>query len=432
MKTFSIFSHDINGKTFEVMVTNGIPQYLINGQIQHGIQSVTDFLIAAANVINAGDDKGIVKKRGDVSDNALENSGTDQNPTIVYSDGATNVKITNSGVGGHLEMDFGAGQKAQDEADKFYEFANDLLGTSQFDTIKTIDVKIGGLSKTVTVEQRQDDVTKVKFKATGDKKWADAYIDNLGNSFGGTKVKDGDVSETSFKAHQTKILQDGVSVDLGPHGVTGTERWTFETADDAESFYNAVKDTFSAGIDRSGYLDQVIEDLAEGLGGDQIRDGQVSMNYNADQIKFYETTDATTVVHLGSRGVGGREEYKFEDQAKALEFLDEVRDLVGVEASRGPVVDEFIYSTNGQGADIRNVIGKDDFLEWIGEQFGGQLAKDGNVSESYTGASELVNLGSEGAEVQLSRSGVSGREIWEFDDVTDAVNFQETLDYIFG
>lgn len=447
MSTLRIFSHDIGNTTYEVWVTNGIVQYVIGGVIQYDMDSVSDFLAAAAKEINKPNstDDVVVESTGNISDDALENyedgavtydaGGSNTSPFISLQDDDTEVKITGGGVGGQFRVDFGTGNQAKDEAEKFLNFANDLLGKATATELEQITgVQIGDFTRTVTVSQRDDDITQIKFKSTGETKdlqWADAYIDLLGESLGGTKTNNGNVSETGFTANQTNIKADGVTVNLGPQGVGGKEEWVFGSEADAQAFFDDVKATFGPGGDTSMLLDEVIEDIAAGLGATQVRDGRVNSDYEARQIRLIEKDDGV-FVDLGSHKVGGKERYDFgTDTAAALEFIGTVRDLVGVEAQDGRVVDEFIFKVSG-GAGISGsptFVGNDDFIEFIGAEFGGVQTRDGSVSESFGGGGRIIG---DGTEVQLGPKGVGGKEVWDFDTAADAMAFIDTLDAVFG
>ncbi|MBO9447223.1 hypothetical protein [Ruegeria sp. R14_0] len=448
MATTEIFEREINGKLYKVWVTDGFIQYVIDGEIRHDIENVSQFLAEAAKAINKpnAQDDTVVESNGTISDNALENFQNGQvaydtggtSPSINLQDDGTEVKIGGSGVGGSFRVDFGTGANAQAEAAEFKEFAEDLLGKATATELEQVSgVQIGDYLRTITVSQRDDDIQKIKFKPTGEKKdlkWADAFVDQLGEQFGGTKTKDGNVGEgsTTLNPAQVKISVDGLSVDLGSQGVGGKEVWAFTDPQDAIDFRDAVLEALGPGGDRSGILDEVIENLAMDMGGDILKDGKVSQNYTASQIKLIGADK--NIVDLGSKGVGGKERYEFEDQAAALKFIDAVRDLVGVEAHEGPIQDEFIYKVSG-GAGISGsptFVGKDAFIEFIGDEFDGTLKKDGAVSESYSGGARVTKVNEDGAEVTLGPKGVGGKEVWHFEDSEDAFAFVETVNDFFG
>ncbi|MEM6358254.1 MAG: hypothetical protein AAF844_21555 [Pseudomonadota bacterium] len=295
------------------------------------------------------------------------------------------------------------------------------------------NVQIGDSSRTVTVSTRDDDIQQIKFKSTGDVRdqgFADTFIDELGFGLKGERISNGNVSETGYTANQLNIDNDNpLQVNLGPEGVGGTERWVFGSEADALEFFNAVDAAFSPGGDRGAIINSAIEDIAYSLGGTQTRDGNVSANYEARQIKLFG--EDLNFVTLGSHRVGGKETYEFDDQETAQKFIDLVRDAVGVEAQDGKLVDEFIYQVSG-GAGIGGsptFVGKDDFIDFIAEEFGGVQTRDGAVSESFSGGGRIIG---DGTEVQLGPRGVGGREVWDFAEADDAVAFIATLDDLFG
>lgn len=445
MATLSIFNHSIvsgnNAVNFEVWVTDGLLQFVVDGVIRHDISSVTEFLTEAAKQINKPNstDDIIVEKSGSISDNAVENfengsvtldtGGT--NPSITLQDDMTAVNIGGSGVGGSFRVDFGTGLNAQAEAATFLEFADDLLGKTEINELEVVSgVQIGDFSRSVTISERVDDIRQIKFKSSNDvrdKSWADIVIDDLGEVDGGTRTSNGNVSESSFSASQMNV--DGLEVNLGSQGVGGKEVWVFDTEDEAQDFANAVLESFGAGSDRRATLNEAIELIAEDLGGTQTHNGNVSTSYRASQIKLIG--EDNEIVDLGSHGVGGRERYAFENRETAQQFIDEVRDAVGVEAREGKLVDEFVFKVSG-GAGINGsptFVGQDDFIEFIGAEFDGVRVRDGAVSESFDGSSKIVG---DGTDVQLGPRGVGGKEVWDFDTAEDAQAFRTTLDDIFG
>ena len=130
MSSYRIFQHDIGSKSFEVRLTDGLLQFVVNGEIRHDIGSVQAFLIEAAKEINTPNstDAVIVEAVGSISDRAVENyeggdgvaldtNGT--NPSIAVQDDGTEVVIGGGGVGGSLRIDFGTGSTAQSEATLF-------------------------------------------------------------------------------------------------------------------------------------------------------------------------------------------------------------------------------------------------------------------------------------------------------------------------
>lgn len=441
MATYSIFQHSAGNSDFEVWVTDGLLQFLVNGEIRHDITSVEDFLIEAAKAINKpnGTDDTIVESTGSISDAAVENfdggpgvaldtNGT--NPSISLQDDDTTVKISGSGVGGSLTIDFGTGETAQTEASLFSVLANDLLGKAQTIPDRVETVQIGDYTRNVTISTRDDDVHQIKFKSTGDAKdlsWADIYIEDLAFEFGGVQTDNGNVNDLSYSANQLNI--DGNTVNLGPQGVGGKEAYLFADEDAAEAFFNEVESQFGADGDRREIINEAIKIIAEGLGGVQTKNGNVSLNYKASQIKL--TGDDKDMVDLGNHGVGGKEVYQFDSQETAQKFIDQVRDAVGVEAHDGKLVDEFVFKVSG-GAGISGsptFVGKDAFIEFIGEEFGGDQIRDGSVSEGYSGGAKLIG---DMTEVQLGPSGVGGKEIWDFDNEATALAFIQTLDDLFG
>ncbi|MEM8854061.1 MAG: hypothetical protein AAGD34_10215 [Pseudomonadota bacterium] len=451
MATYKIFESEVgtgsNLDVYEVWLTDGQLQFVVDGQIRHDIDSVTDFLISAAKKINTGNnDDTIVKSSGSVADKAVENfegghgvalddkNGT--NPSISIQGDGTEVKISGGGVGGNLRIDFGGPSgKTTSEVNAFVEFANDLLGKTGITQQEVLTgVQIGDYTRTVTVSTRDDDVHQIKFKSTGDKKdlgWADAYIDDIAmTQFGGTKIQDGNVGEGNYTANQIHIESDPTQVDLGSNGVGGKEVWQFENANTALDFLNAIQSEFGSGADWDQIIDDAIESIADDLGGTQTRNGNVAEDYTAKQIRL--TGDDKNIVDLGSHKVGGKETYEFDDQATAQEFIDKVRDAVGVEGHEGPLVQEYVYQVSG-GAGISGsprFVSKDAFIEFIGEEFGGTLKRDGGVSESFDGGAKLV--GDDLSDVQLGPRGVGGKEVWDFADQATAEAFKATLDDIFS
>ncbi len=447
MATFQIFSHEVltnqnnQGKTqeFAVWLTDGHLQFVIDGQIQHDITTVNEFLIAAAEAINKGNDEneGNLKFSGSgvINENSVENfDGSDKpvfdsnggSPFISSQDANTAVRFSGSNISGNFTVDFGTGDTAEAEASQFKSFAEDLLGKAEATQIANISGNIGGFNRTVKISQREDDIRQVKFKDSrdvADEDWADRFIDALGEEFGGTRTSNGNVSEKNYTASQLSIGSDPLIVNLGPNGVGGTERWQFSTEGDAEDFFNAVKGAFQDG-DRRVIINSAIEDLAEELGGVQTKNGNVSTNYEARQIKL--AGDGTSV-NLGSHGVGGKETYKFDDKATALEFIDGVRDLVGVNGKATKLVDEFIFTVTGQNIGSETFVGKDEFVEWLGVEFGGTMTRDGSVSESFDGSSR-AGTSSDGFTVTLGPRGVGGKEVWTFAEENDALEFASALE----
>ncbi|XWN33854.1 MAG: hypothetical protein ROR55_12675 [Devosia sp.] len=432
-----------NKDLYEVWLTDGQLQFVVDGTVRHDIGSVTDFLISAAKKINTGnDDDTIVKSSGNVADKAVENfeggdgvaldDKTGTNPSISIQGDGTEVKISGGGVGGSLRIDFGnPGSKTTTEVNAFVAFADDLLGKTGITEVETLTgVQIGDYTRTVTVSTRDDDVHQIKFKSTGDSKdlgWADAFVDDLGATYKGTKTNDGNVSETNYTANQLNI--DGTDVNLGPNGVGGKETWSFTNTNDAQGFFDAINDSFGPGSDRGEIINSAIESIALELDGEQIRNGNVAEDYSAKQIRL--TGDDKSSVDLGSHKVGGKETYKFDDQATAQKFIDKVRDAVGVEGHEGPLVQEYVYQVSG-GAGISGsprFVSKDAFIEYIGEEFGGSLKRDGGVSESYDGSAKPVG---DGTDVQLGPRGVGGKEVWDFDSTEDVQAFMATLETIFA
>lgn len=450
MATYKIFESMVgtgsNKDLYEVWLTDGQLQFVVDGTVRHDIGSVTDFLISAAKKINTGnDDDTIVKSSGNVADKAVENfeggdgvaldDKTGTNPSISIQGDGTEVKISGGGVGGSLRIDFGnPGSKTTTEVNAFVAFADDLLGKTGITEVDTLTgVQISDYTRTVTVSTRDDDVHQIKFKSTGDSKdlgWADIYLEELALEFGGEKTKDGNVSDLSYSANQLKIVGDDLNVvDLGSQGVGGKEQYTFANDGDAQSFFDAVKEDFGPGSDRGAIINSAIESIAAELGGTQTRNGNVAEDYSAKQIRL--TGSEKNIVDLGSHKVGGKETYEFEDQATAQKFIDKVRDAVGVEGHEGPLVQEYVYQVSG-GAGISGsprFVSKDAFIEYIGEEFGGSLKRDGGVSESYDGSAKLVG---DDTDVQLGPRGVGGKEIWDFADQATAEAFKATLDDIFS
>ncbi len=442
MATYQIFEHEIGSKTFAVWITDGLPQYVINGEIQHDIASISDFLIEAAKTINSGDDSnpGNLSYSGaNISNNGLENfqsgavafdsGGT--NPSITLNDGDTAVKIGGSGVGGTFKVDFGTGADAVSEAASFKEFADDLLGKATATEIDELTgVQIGDFLRTVTVSTRDDDVEKISFKSTGDSRdlsWADSYIEFLAGENGGTQAKNGNVSENNYTANQLHIEVDGTTVDLGSNGVGGKETYSFDNSGDAQNFFDEVKAAYTG--DRREIINDAIESIATELGGAQIKNGNVSTSYAAKQIKL--TGSDKSIVDLGSHGVGGKETYDFDDQATAQKFIDSVRDALGLEGQTGKLVGEHIYKVSG-GAGISGsptFVGKDAFVQFIASEFGGTQSKNGAVGEGFSGGGKKIG---DGSSVQLGPSGVGGKEVWEFDSEETADAFLATLDDVFA
>lgn len=447
MATHKIFDRAIGSKQFEVWVTDGLVQYVVDGNIRHDLEFVSDFLSAAARQINKPNatDPTIVERDGAIDDRALENfeggngstldtGGT--SPTISLQDDGTQIKISNGGVSGSYVVDFGTGSNGMNEAAKFLDFAEDLLGkATTTDQAVLTGIVMGDNTRTVTVSTRDDDIHEIKYKSTGDRKdlsWADAFVDWLGAENGGTKTRDGNVSDTGYTAQQLKFgetggEQDKTKVDLGSNGVGGKELWQFNSEDDAQAFFDAVEDAFNGS--RSDIVNSAVEAIAEELGGTQVRDGNVSTNYQAKQIKL---VGDKTMVDLGSHGVGGKEQYDFDDQATAQKFIDTIRDAFGLEAVEGKIIDEYIYKISG-GSGLSGsptLVGKDAMIEFIAfDQFDADRKRDGSVSESFDGSSKIIG---DGTEVQLGPRGVGGKEIWDFDTAQEAMTFVNTLDELFG
>lgn len=445
MATYQIFEHTLfrNNEegndpiTFAVWVADGQLQYVIDGEIQHDIEDVNDFLIAAAEYINKGDDDNVgnlsFSGGGTISDDSLENYDSaggvvlDRNgsaPTISLQDDATAVKFSGSEIGGSFTVDFGSNDRAVDEAAAFQAFADDLLGKTETIKLDTISANISGL-QTVKISQRVDDIKKVQFKDSGDARddsWADAFIDQLGDSLGGTKTNNGNVSESGYTANQLNISDDGLSVNLGSSGVGGKEVWAFDDPAVAQEFFDDIKAAFQDG-DRRDIINSAIEGIAADLGGTQTKNGNVSTNYEARQIKLFG--DDLSNVDLGSHRVGGKETYAFADQDTAQKFIDTVRDLLGVEGTAKKIVDEFIFDVSGLGVSgTETFLGKDAFIEYLGADiYGGTLTRDGAVSESFNGASSQTDN-----VVKLGPSGVGGKEIWTFETDEDATAFAAALD----
>lgn len=444
MATFRIFKDSADTSEFEVWLTDGLLQFVVNGEIRHDIDSVEDFLIAAAKVINKPNstDDSIVESSGSIADKAVENfeEGTEvtldtggTNPTISLQDDDTEVRISGSGVGGSLRIDFGTGTSAQSEASQFLSFAENLLGKATTTFLEELTgVQIGDYTRTVTVSTRDDDIRQIKFTSTGETKdlsWADIYIEDLAAQYGGTKIQDGNVNDLSYNAGQLKFVTgDPTNVDLGSSGVGGKEVYDFSNSTDAQNFFDAMKAAFGTGSDRGDVINAAMEIIAAGLGGTQTKNGNVAVSYEARQIGL---VGDKTVVDLGSQGVGGKEQYQFADQKTAQEYIDLVRDAVGVAASEGSLVEEFVYKVSG-GAGISGsptFVSKDAFVEFIGDEFGGTLKKDGAVSESFDGGAKTI---AGGTCVKLGPSGVGGTEMWDFDSEATANAFIATLDHVFG
>ncbi len=447
MSTYQIFQHDVlinqnnNGTTqeFAVWLTGGCLQFVIDGEIQHDITSINDFLTAAAKAINKGNDDNVgnldFSGGGLIAVNSLEHfDGSDGPvfdsnggaPFISSQDNGTAVKFSGSNIGGSLTVDFGTGANAEAEAAQFKSFAEDLLGKAEAVQIASIFGNIGGFNRTVKISERVDDIQKVQFKDTrdaADDKWADAFVDFLGAKFGGDKTSNGNVSEKNYTASQLNFI-DATTVDLGSNGVGGKERWSFDTAEDATAFHDEIEAAFQSG-DRREIINSAIEDLAESFGGVQTKNGNVSTQYEARQIKVTGADDSS--VDLGSHRVGGKEVYDFADKATALEFVDAVRDLVGVEGHAKKLVDEFVFNVTGQGIGSEIFVGKDDFVEWLGGEFGGTLTRDGAVSEGFDGSSRSGTSGDDFT-VTLGPRGVGGKEVWAFEEEADALAFAAALD----
>ena len=445
MASYRIFEHLIDGKSFEVWLTDGLLQYVVDGEIRHDITSVEQFLIEAAKLINKpnGADDTIVESTGSIDDDALENydGGSDvaldtngKNPTIALQDDGTEVKISGSGVGGSLRIDFGTGTGAQDEAADFFAFADDLLGKATTTVVDTkAGVQIGDFARTVTVSTRDDDIQAIKFKFTGDTRdlsWADIFVEHLADLSGGDQIKNGNVNDLTYNASQLNFANlDGTIVHLGSQGVGGNERYEFATKADAQKFYDDVMASFGPGSDRGDVVNKAVELIADSLGGEQLKNGNVSEYYEARQIKLVGAEK--NIVDLGSHRVGGKERYEFDDQETAQKFIDLVRDAFGVEAMDGKLIDENIFKISG-GAGIGGsptFVGNDDFVAFVAEEFGGEMMRNGSVSESFKGGGSIIG---DGTQVKLGPSGVGGKEIWDFDSADDANAFLATLDYMFA
>ncbi|WP_143535009.1 hypothetical protein [Roseivivax jejudonensis] len=411
-----------------VRVTDGLVQYVIDGDVRHDITSVSGFLTAAAQTLDAG----VAISSGNVSTNALENyeggngpvyDAFGTNPSISSDDGANRVSIGGSGVGGSYRADF----DNMADQDAFEGFANDLLGRATASLISTqVGVQFGDFKFKVETSERDDDITQVKFSLTetGNIKngWADKYVELIAADFGGTLTGNGNVSETNFTANQAS--RTGTEVNLGSSGVGGKETWDFASEADAIGFLAAVKDAFATNA--GSRLDDFIEKFADASGGTQIRDGNVSNSYEARQIKV--TGPDKSIVDLGSHKVGGKEQFEFGSQADAQQFIDELRDHLGITAQDGKVVDEFIFKVSGTAgiSGSETLVGVDEFVEFAGERWGGTQTRDGSVSENFDGSVQFLS----DTEVKLGPRGVGGQERWEFDTAEDAQGFAETLDTI--
>jgi hypothetical protein len=332
--------------------------------------------------------------------------------------------------------------RAEEEAVEFLAFAEDLLGkaTATGLEVKT-GIQIGDFTRGVTISERDDDIRQVKFgqsKDQRDKSVTDRVVEDLAAELGGVRLTDGNVSE-SYTANQLRFGKtDDTVVNLGSQGVGGSEAWDFATEADAQSFFDAIKTTFQPSADRRDFVDAVIESLAEDLGATQVRDGKVSWSYEARQIKLIDTEDGY-LVDLGNHKVGGKERYDFGAELDdALTFIDQVRDAVGVGAKVGGIVDEFTFKVSG-GAGISGsptFVGKDDFVEFIGGEFGGTQTRDGRVSESFGGGGRLQEIGGDTLDpdyqVVLGPRGVGGKEVWVFDTELAATGFLATMDDLFA
>ena len=203
----------------------------------------------------------------------------------------------------------------------------------------------------------------------------------------------------------------------------------FDDEATATSFLNAVKADFGSLANRGVIINAAMEIIAEDLGGTKLRDGNVSVNYEARQIRLAGADN--DIVDLGNHGVGGKEQYQFADQKTAQKFIDLVRDAVGVEAREGALVDEFVFKVSG-GAGISGsptFVGKDAFVEYIAEEFGGTMLRNGSVSESFDGGATKVG---DGTDVKLGPRGVGGTELWDFADTATADAFIATLNDVFA
>lgn len=254
---YTIFSQEINGKSFVVNLIDGDPTYIIdNNEISN--PSPNSFVTAAVAELG-----GSVARNGTINEGGLEHFGNNRNPSVRQRDANDDVIISGSGVGGQYRANF----DNDAAADAFEEFADDLLGR---DPAKTkifeyrsgtngganriqvfVNDEITGLNSEVKQGLATPDSLEFRWSGAGAQgrptvNNQDEFWEAMGPLFDGIQIRDGQV--TGFgNQNQARLVGDELNrVDFGSSGIGGKEVWEFDGQKAAQNFLNLFEGVVEA------------------------------------------------------------------------------------------------------------------------------------------------------------------------------------------
>ncbi|MEM1367987.1 MAG: VCBS domain-containing protein [Cyanobacteria bacterium P01_H01_bin.15] len=244
---YVIFLRNADGTEFKVLIDGGLPVFLIDDV---PADSLNDFLEAAVTALGGE----ITHTRGgDVSEDALEHYGGNQNPGITVVD--LTAIINKSGVKGAFRASF------DDVADvtAFEAFAADLLG-KEFKAVQFFEWNGGTNGGANSVRAyTNDEIIQINGYGTDDSfiyQWwgsdvngrevtgnLNEFIDAMGDVFGGTQTQDAHLSIDQHGTVPTVSLNgDEVNITKGGN----TETWTFGSDGEAQVFFDFLDEFFVA------------------------------------------------------------------------------------------------------------------------------------------------------------------------------------------
>ncbi|MEM8505022.1 MAG: ExeM/NucH family extracellular endonuclease [Cyanobacteria bacterium P01_D01_bin.1] len=254
---YTIFSREVNGKSFVVNLIDNEPVYSVDGS-EVSNPSVNSFLSAAVAELG-----GSVDRNGTIKQGGLEHFGSNRNPAIRQRDRQDDVIISGSGVGGQYLANF----DNDATADAFEEFADDLLGR---DPAKTqifgfrgntngganriqvfVNDEITGLNS--EVQQGLATPNSLEFRWSGADARGRQRVNNqddfweaMGPLFDGVQLRDGQVTGFGTQNQARLVGAELNRVDFGASGIGGKEVWEFDDQRDAQNFLNLFEGVVDA------------------------------------------------------------------------------------------------------------------------------------------------------------------------------------------
>ncbi|MEM6255563.1 MAG: ExeM/NucH family extracellular endonuclease [Cyanobacteria bacterium P01_D01_bin.156] len=246
---YTIFSQEVNNKSFIVNLIDGEPVYTIDGS-EIANPSLNNFLSEAVAELG-----GSVARNGTINEGGLEHFGNNRNPSVRQRYAYDDVIISGSGVSGRYRANF----DNDAAADAFEAFADDLLGRDPAKTqIFEFRGNTNGGANRIQIFVN-DEITGLNSEvrrglATPDSlefRWSgadvrgrqtvnnqDEFWEAMGPLFDGVQIRDGQVTGFGTQNQARLVGNDLNQVDFGASGIGGKEVWGFDNQLEAQNFLN--------------------------------------------------------------------------------------------------------------------------------------------------------------------------------------------------